>query len=361
MPSKSKSQQRLFCMALAVRKGDLARSKVSKSVLDIVDSDMTNKQIEDFTVLKENRMKSVYDYIQESILSSTNSGKQAVAEKWLEENNIKKSDYEIRNGKLYIQNNGYCVNIKKSIPSFVNIHYIKNISFSNMKSFDNMPVEMNNCEIKNCEIDDFLFINQKSMMNNFSVHDCKIKSLRGLPECTESLVVSNNEQHYSLSEIAKYSPRTNKKKIHNFGYTTFLGNTILGFNDKKYIDDQFQEFVKTVKSEVKELRGNIFGRLTRNNFYVMTFNYLPLSEQKFGISQNPFVSFSYCTQKNDLAIEDYGRDNRSFVTFADGCRLFKRKLMDDFDTKTLEKHIIPYLKDCGEHLNTYIEKIQEHD
>ena len=50
MPAKSKSQQRLFCMALAVRKGDLKRSEVNDSVLDIVDSDMTNKEIEDFTV-----------------------------------------------------------------------------------------------------------------------------------------------------------------------------------------------------------------------------------------------------------------------------------------------------------------------
>ena len=40
-------------MALAVRHGDLDRSKVYKSVLDIVDSDMTDEQIKHFTVLKE--------------------------------------------------------------------------------------------------------------------------------------------------------------------------------------------------------------------------------------------------------------------------------------------------------------------
>ncbi len=63
MPSNSKSQQRLFSMALAVRKGKLKRSEVHQSVLDIVDSDMTNKQIEDFTVLKE----SLLDYLKESL------------------------------------------------------------------------------------------------------------------------------------------------------------------------------------------------------------------------------------------------------------------------------------------------------
>ncbi len=66
MPAKSKSQQRLFSMALAVRRGDLKRSDVFKSVLNIVDSDMTDKEIEDFTVLKECRMKSLFQYIIEA-------------------------------------------------------------------------------------------------------------------------------------------------------------------------------------------------------------------------------------------------------------------------------------------------------
>ena len=46
MPAKSKSQQILFSMALAVRRGKLKRSEVSTSVLDIVDSDMSNKDYE---------------------------------------------------------------------------------------------------------------------------------------------------------------------------------------------------------------------------------------------------------------------------------------------------------------------------
>lgn len=48
MPAKSKSQQALFGMALAIRKGKMKRSEVNKDVLDIVDGDMTNKEIEDF-------------------------------------------------------------------------------------------------------------------------------------------------------------------------------------------------------------------------------------------------------------------------------------------------------------------------
>lgn len=63
MPATSKSQQRLFSMALAVRKGKLKRTEVYKSVLEIVDSDMTNKEIEEFTVRET--MKSLLEVINE--------------------------------------------------------------------------------------------------------------------------------------------------------------------------------------------------------------------------------------------------------------------------------------------------------
>lgn len=69
MPAVSKAQQKLFSMALAVRKGDLEKSKVDKSVLDIVNGDMTDDEIKDFTVLKEsNGIKNITDFINESII-----------------------------------------------------------------------------------------------------------------------------------------------------------------------------------------------------------------------------------------------------------------------------------------------------
>ena len=67
MPAKSRSQQRLFSMALAVRKGKLKRTEVYKSVLEIVDSDMTNKEIEDFTKIKEKyQMKDLKELLIEA-------------------------------------------------------------------------------------------------------------------------------------------------------------------------------------------------------------------------------------------------------------------------------------------------------
>lgn len=57
MPARSKSQQRLFGMALAIRKGEMKRSDAWKEVLDIVDSDMTDKEIEDFASTKHDNLK----------------------------------------------------------------------------------------------------------------------------------------------------------------------------------------------------------------------------------------------------------------------------------------------------------------
>ena len=65
MPAKSKAQQKLFGIALAVRRGELKRDDVDDEVLNIVDSDMTDKDIEDFASTKHKGLK---EYIKESIL-----------------------------------------------------------------------------------------------------------------------------------------------------------------------------------------------------------------------------------------------------------------------------------------------------
>ena len=67
MPAKSKSQQHLFGMALAVRRGDMKRSDAYKEVLDIADGDMTDKEIEDFAKTKT---KSLKEYIEEQLYES---------------------------------------------------------------------------------------------------------------------------------------------------------------------------------------------------------------------------------------------------------------------------------------------------
>ena len=65
MPAVSKAQQALFGMAYAVRKGEMKRSDVDKKVLDIVDSDMSDKEIKDFASTSTKHLK---DHLEESLL-----------------------------------------------------------------------------------------------------------------------------------------------------------------------------------------------------------------------------------------------------------------------------------------------------
>jgi len=77
MPARSIAQQELFGMALAVRRGEMKKSDATKEVLDIVNSDMTDKEIEDFASTKHKGLKkhvkeemiSLCDYINERLLS----------------------------------------------------------------------------------------------------------------------------------------------------------------------------------------------------------------------------------------------------------------------------------------------------
>jgi len=71
MPAKSKAQQKLMGMALAVRRGDLERSKVDKEVLDIVDSDMSTTDIEHFASTKRKNLK---DKLHEALEEEHNTG-----------------------------------------------------------------------------------------------------------------------------------------------------------------------------------------------------------------------------------------------------------------------------------------------
>ena len=89
MPAKSKAQQTAMRMALAARRGDLEVSKLKGAALEIYKSDMTNKEIEDFTLLKEN-LKEKYININKSKMKAKNveqffgTLQQATVESWKE-------------------------------------------------------------------------------------------------------------------------------------------------------------------------------------------------------------------------------------------------------------------------------------
>lgn len=68
MPAKSKNQQALMGMALAVRRGEMSRDEVDDEVLKIVDGDMSTKDIEDFArTLRKGLPRSLKEWIEDGL------------------------------------------------------------------------------------------------------------------------------------------------------------------------------------------------------------------------------------------------------------------------------------------------------
>lgn len=85
MPAQSQQQQKLFGLALSVKRGETPRSEASKEVLDIVDS-MSEKQIEDFAGTEhsglpkkvESQLRGVVREIMRERVLSEAAGKEAM-------------------------------------------------------------------------------------------------------------------------------------------------------------------------------------------------------------------------------------------------------------------------------------------
>ena len=98
MPAQSQQQQKLFGLALSVKRGDTPRSEASEDVLGIVDS-MSEKEIEDFAStkhkglpkMKEQLRKIVREIMRERAISEITEGKK----RYYQQDNIGKAKYTI--------------------------------------------------------------------------------------------------------------------------------------------------------------------------------------------------------------------------------------------------------------------------
>ena len=101
MPARSKQQQKLFGLALAVKKGDVPKSDVSKDVKDILDK-MSKKDIEDFASTKHKGLPNKIEAKLEELIKK-------IDEKWSDK--YKKS-IDCNNPKGFSQK-AHCAGRKK--------------------------------------------------------------------------------------------------------------------------------------------------------------------------------------------------------------------------------------------------------
>ena len=141
MPAKSKAQKTAMCMALAARKGDLEVSKLKGAALEIYNSDMTNKEIEEFTVMESLRkyadrnMKNLKDYINESLNNDARElFMKVISEDW-DENLYKKLSKKVG---VFTPNNQQLFSFMKSIFNLVEKRKVD--PFSNLNWIDTSKI-----------------------------------------------------------------------------------------------------------------------------------------------------------------------------------------------------------------------------
>lgn len=135
-------------MAWAVRKGELARSKVNKEVLDIADSDMSDEDLKHFASTKHKSLKE--SLLEESLLDDFKDQSTKIAiKKWLEENSYDNLEIEYKiNNDLTIDIDNFIYTGRGNFPKFINFRKCK---------------------------------------GEFSCDDCEMTSLRGCPQYVGSI------------------------------------------------------------------------------------------------------------------------------------------------------------------------------
>lgn len=101
MPALSKQQQKLFGLALAVKRGDVSQSEVSDDVKNIVNT-MTTKQIEDYAKTKHKGLPNKVEMELEELINK-------IDEEWSDKY---KRSIDCNNPKGFSQK-AHCVGRKK--------------------------------------------------------------------------------------------------------------------------------------------------------------------------------------------------------------------------------------------------------
>ena len=193
MPAVSQQQQKIFGLALAVKRGEVSRSEASQEVLDIVDS-MSEKDIEDFASTKHAGLpKKVEQKIREM-------ARQTIRERMMSEANFRKGDM------VRVVDNPKYVMDKKKFAGMSG--YVKNtigrdiqVTFPNGRTImvDPKDLEMNpNESVVNegkFKVDDLVYNKRTKTVGIVRMGDDKYGEVK-----------TDADGNVSVDELEKYNP-----------------------------------------------------------------------------------------------------------------------------------------------------------
>ena len=250
-------------------------------------------------------MTSLY----ESILFSTNSGKNAFYKKWIEDH-TKNANIEESNGAFYITGLVY-LRTNENFPAGVKIGYIHSVDAMNITSFKGFPESCNEIAVYNAKINNFEGCTQDDL-KFFCISNSDIKSLEGFPKSAERISIGGNKQHFRARDIQKIC-KCNISCITTLGrYAYGLGSVKLDDDEQEYIQDVAEELEKLLMKDLKDLerldciidkKSHVFLNLVFEDN--VGFEGFPNSKSVSGNpdyhNNNVYISFIYLPETRELA------------------------------------------------------------
>ena len=320
-------------------------------------------------------MKSIKSLIQESILSSTNAGRESIIKRWIDVNELKEKSFEV-SGKLGISSALLNLDdlknedgkIIKKIPDYIEVFQANTVFTSSEQALSNLPKVMGTLIIKGIKIKDFGFLSRHKI-GSLYVSQCDISSLKGLDDIEDLgfLRIGDNKQHFSIKEIKKYS-YLKEKDIYNFGYVNeeglhginMKGIKQTGQTDYIFIKKEAEKIINIYKKEFSDLKksnyvfecgsSHIFFRLDFSDPYISGFD-----------ESCAYLGFLYDFASRQISLYNSGiipitkkdkekyPDNQRFKSFTDpyiknGGKIFKNAAIPDFTAENITIKTIPWIK-----------------
>lgn len=314
-------------------------------------------------------MKRLY----ESILSSTKTGKNSFKQKieeWLKSNKINK--YTIDDDNM-ISVEGYSGYYQPytitttDIPDYIKFDYLSILLVNKPEILKIIPNSSSTLIFEDIDIDDFSFLEKMQSCKCIEVHNCNIKSLKGLNKIKDLILIvfSGNNKVYTIKELSKASG-LKPSNVRNIGsYSRLYNSYVLNTYECPKVGEQLDNIIKKVEKEVPEIKfSNISNFKKGDSAVYLSFDFLEKEKIPYQIALNGvYLNFKYSIDESKIELFSNGHieitpEEKQTLRYKyhalkslldpyldKGGKKFRKTQIKEFYSYEIADKIIPFIKD----------------
>ena len=310
--------------------------------------------------------------LKESILSSTKTGKNSFKQKieeWLKSNKINKYTIDDDNMISVEGYSGYYqpYTITTDIPDYIKFDYFSILLVNKPEILKIIPNSSSRLIFEDIDIDDFSFLEKMQSCKCIEVHNCNIKSLKGLNKIKDLILIvfSGNNKVYTIKELSKASG-LNPSHIRNIGsYSGLYNSYVLNDYECPQIANQLENIIKKVEKEVPEIKFSTISHFKKGDSGVyLSFDFLEKEKIPYKIALNGvYLNFKYSIDESKIELFSNGHIEitpeekqtprykyNALKSLLDpyldnGGKKFRKTQIKEFYSDEMADKIIPFIKD----------------